>query len=137
MLDHITTYVENDEYAKSLGIAFIEIRNEYAKCELEIRGQHRNAIGSLHGAVIFSLADIAFGAACNTLYTSIGMQAEIKYLNKPVGNRLCAEAKLVSGSRKIGNYAVSITDDQGTLVASMSSICYRLRSRDPDPVDQR
>ena len=126
MLEHIKNFIENDEYAKSLGIEFTEIDKEFAKCELEIFNQHRNAIGSLHGAVIFSLADIAFGAACNTIYTSIGMQAEIKYLNKPAGNRLIAEARLISGSRKIGNYMVSISDNEGILVAQFSSICYRI-----------
>lgn len=126
MQDHINTYIENDEYAKSLGIEFIQVESEFAKCELEICNRHKNAIGSLHGAVIFSLADIAFGAACNTVFTSIGMQAEIKYLNKPKGNRLIAEAKLISGSRKIGNYMVNISDNEGILVAQMSSICYRL-----------
>ena len=126
MQDHINKYIENDEYAKSLGIEFKEVEKEFARCELEICNRHRNAIGSLHGAVIFSLADVAFGAACNTIYTSIGMQAEIKYLNKPKGNRLIAEAKLISGSRKIGNYTVNINDNEGNLVAQMSSICYRL-----------
>ena len=130
MQEHINTYIENDEYAKSLGIEFMEVEREFAKCELEICNQHKNAIGSLHGAVIFSLADIAFGAACNTVYTSIGMQAEIKYLNKPKGNRLIAEAKLISGSRKIGNNTVIITDNEDTLVAQMSSICYRLPKDD-------
>lgn len=130
MQEHINTYIENDEYAKSLGIEFIKVEKEFAKCELEICSRHKNAIGSLHGAVIFSLADIAFGAACNTIYASIGMQAEIKYLNKPKGNRLIAEAKLISGSRKIGNYMIEITDNEGILVARMSSICYRLQRED-------
>lgn len=125
MQEHINKYIENDEYAKSLGIEFIEVEKEFAKCELKICNRHKNAIGSLHGAVIFALADIAFGAACNTIYTSIGMQAEIKYLNKPKGNRLIAEARLISGSRKIGNYMVTITDNEDILVAQMSSICYR------------
>jgi acyl-CoA thioesterase len=79
--------------------------------------------------VIFAIADIAFAAACNTVKTSIGMHSDIKYLNKPAGGKLIAEAKIVSSSNKIGHYQVCVTDNEGTHVAQFSSIDYCLYNK--------
>lgn len=129
MTDYNTSYIENDKYAKNLGIELVKVDTEFARCELEINDNHKNGLGSLHGAVIFALADIAFAAACNTVNASIGMQADIKYLNKPESNRLIAEAKVMSASNKIGHYQVCITDSEGNHIAQFSSIAYRLPNK--------
>jgi acyl-CoA thioesterase len=126
MQDYNETFIANDKYAQSLGIKIIQSSEEFARCELTIADSHTNGLGSIHGAVIFALADTAFAAACNTVKTSIGMQADIKYLNKPTGTKLIAEARVVSHSRKVGHYQVSVKDDDGVYVAQMSSIAYRL-----------
>lgn len=123
------SYITNDKYANHLGIELVNIATEFARCELEINENHKNGLGSLHGAVIFSLADIAFAAACNTANASIGIQADIKYLNKPEGNRLIAEAKVVSASNKIGHYQVCVTDGEGNHIAQFSSMAYRLSTQ--------
>ncbi len=127
MNDYTDAYMDNDKYAKNLGITLVDLKKEYARCELEITENHKNGLGSLHGAVIFALADIAFAAACNTVKISIGMQAEIKYLNKPTGNKLIAEATVLSSSNKIGHYQVNITDNNGIHIAQFNSISYRLK----------
>lgn len=129
MKDYAASFMSNDKYADSLGIELVKVEKEYARCELDIKENHKNGLGSLHGAVIFALADIAFAAACNSVQTSIGLQAEIKYLNKPQGNRLIAEASVVSTSNKIGHYQVNVTDSDGIHVASFSSIAYRLPNK--------
>lgn len=123
------SYMANDRYAKILGIELVKTEYEYARCELEISENHKNGLGSLHGSVIFALAGIAFTAACNTVQVSIGMQADIKYLNKPKSNRLIAEAKVISASNKIGNYQVTVTDSEATHVAQFSSVTYRMTSK--------
>jgi acyl-CoA thioesterase len=129
MIEPNDSYIANDRYAKNLGIELVSVDKEFARCELEINENHKNGLGSLHGAVIFALADIAFAAACNTVSASIGMQADIKYLNKPEGNRLIAEAKLVSASNKIGHYEVVVSDSLGKHVAQFSSISYRFPNK--------
>jgi acyl-CoA thioesterase len=122
---HEDSYIIQDRFARNLGIELVRVENEFARCELEINENHKNGLGSLHGAVIFAIADIAFAAACNSVRKSIGMQADIKYLGKPKGGRLIAEAKIVSASNRIGHYQVSVMDSDGTHVARFSSISYR------------
>lgn len=125
MKEQYDSYFNGDKYARNLGIKLIKTETDYAVCEIDINESHKNGLGSLHGAVIFSLADITFAAACNSSQASIGIQADIKYLNKPKGNKLIAEASAVSGSKKIGTYQVKVTDSEGTAVAQFSSISYR------------
>lgn len=120
------SYFENDHFAKNLGIRLTHNEMDYARCELEINKTHTNGLGSVHGAVLFALADITFAAACNTAMPSIGLQADIKYFKKPQGDRLIAEARAHSTSNRIGYYEVEIFDDIKNIVARFCSTAYRL-----------
>ena len=64
MTDKNDLYIANDKYAENLGIKLVEVETEFSRCELEINENHNNGLDSLHGAVIFALADVAFAAAC-------------------------------------------------------------------------
>lgn len=120
------TYLDKDTFAQLLGITLVENAEDYAKCQVIITDQHKNGLGTVHGALIFSLADIAFAVACNTQQTGIGLQSDIRYLNRANGNRLTAEAKLIDKSNKIGHYQVTVTDDENTVIAQFSGTSYRL-----------
>ncbi|ARU57397.1 thioesterase domain protein [Oleiphilus messinensis] len=129
MAQQTATYIQNDAFAKSLGIKLLDEGENTVRCVLEIREEHKNGLGTIHGAVIFALGDIAFAAACNTQQVSIGMQADIRYLNKPKSERLLTKAQLISGSKKIAHYEVIISDDVGTKVAVFTGTAYRLPNR--------
>ena len=118
-------YIDSDTYAKNLGIRLVSVENGTSHCELTMTDEHKNGLGSLHGAVIFALADVAFAVACNSVQTSIGMQADIRYLNRPLGTTLVAKAHEISGSNKIAHYQVDVSDDQGSVVAQFTGMAYR------------
>lgn len=61
-------------------------------------------------AASFSLADIAFATACNQYHTEIGIQADIRYLNKALGVKLIAIARNISKSNKLRNFETLLTD---------------------------
>lgn len=124
------TLIEQDQYAQSLGVKLVDSGEEYALCDMKINSDHYNHLGTLHGAVIFSLADIALAVACSGSRVAIGIQAEIKFLNQATGDTLIAEAKVVSASNKIGSYQVKVTDSAGTHVAQFSSMTYRFPKKD-------
>jgi acyl-CoA thioesterase len=123
------SYIQNDRYANSLGVQLITQDEESVTCALEVKNEHKNGLGSVHGAVIFALADIAFASACNAHQLAIGMQADIRYLNKPQGENLSARAKLISGSKRISHYEVSIFDNIGTDVAVFTGTAYQFPDR--------
>jgi len=119
------SYIENDTFAKNLGITLVSAENGSSRCELIMEDKHKNGLGSLHGAVIFALADVAFATACNSVQASIGMQADIRYLNRPLGTVLIAQAHEISGSNKIAHYQVNVSDDKGSNVAQFTGMAYR------------
>lgn len=116
-----------DRFAEWLGVEPLFSSFEQAACRLYVADQHRNALGGIHGGLIFALADIAFAAACNAgeaLY--IGLQAEVRYMNKAEGSELTATATRMGGSRKIVHYQVLVTDSQDTRIALFSASAYCL-----------
>ena len=124
-IDRKTKFLENDTFANLLGIDIEAVGGGEAKATMVIGPEHYNGHGSVHGAVIFSLADITFAAACNSEVSAIGIQADIRYLAKPEEGRLYARAFEVSGSRKLANYQVDISDEAGEIVARFTATAYR------------
>lgn len=59
MLEHRNVY---NRYARHMGVKTLEIRDGYARSEMEIIPDYTNAIGSVHGACIFSIADCCTGS---------------------------------------------------------------------------
>ena len=54
-----------DPYGRWLGIELLELRPGYCRAGLTLAPHMANFHGSPHGGAIFSLADFAFGGACN------------------------------------------------------------------------
>jgi acyl-CoA thioesterase len=123
----ISSYAENDHFAHWLEVEHLDSSFSGARCRLRIRPQHRNGLGTPHGAVIFALADIAFACACNASETSyIGLQADIRYLNRASGDELIAHAELVGASGRLAHYQISVNDAPGNRVALLNASAYRL-----------
>ena len=54
-----------DPYGRWLGIELLELRPGYCRAALTLASHMANFHGNPHGGAIFSLADFAFGGACN------------------------------------------------------------------------
>ena len=50
-------------FGNLVGVKIVEIREGYAKTELEVRPELMNPIDSLHGGVLFTMIDITGGSA--------------------------------------------------------------------------
>ena len=116
-----------DHFAELLGIEPLHSSFEQSACQLHIGEQHRNALGGIHGGLIFSLADVAFAAACNAgTAVYIGLQAEVRYMSKAEGDVLIATATLMGSSKRIAHYQVLVTDSRDTRIALFNASAYRL-----------
>ncbi|WHY55817.1 PaaI family thioesterase [Peribacillus simplex] len=74
--EQIHEQVKNDPYAQSLGIQLTKFEAGTAEATLEVQGTMVNAYGTVHGAVIYALADHAFSVACNAYgKTSLGLSS--------------------------------------------------------------
>ena len=93
---------------------------------LEIQSHMVNAYGTVHGAVIYALADHAFSVACNAYgKTSVGLSTTIQFMEaaKP-GERIVARAKEVRRNFRTGFYRIEILHEEN-LIATMEAVSYR------------
>ena len=119
-------FLDRDAFAKSLGIRLIEAAPGYAKTAMDITADHRNGAGIAHGGAIFTLADLAFAVAANSHgKLSLGVAASISYVKAGLGSTLFAEAREISLGTKLATYAVTISNDNDEIIASMQGTVYR------------
>jgi acyl-CoA thioesterase len=112
--------VAGDPYAAWLGIELLELRPGFCRAALRLAPHMTNFHGSPHGGAIFSLADYAFSGACNAHgEPAVALSVTIQFLAAAApGARLTAEAREARQGRRAGFYAMTVTDDRGTVVAA-------------------
>ena len=122
--------MQDDPWARALGIEYLEIRRGYCRLGLALQPHIVNFQGFPHGGVIFSMADIAFGTACNSHgEPAVALSMTISYMTAvTAGSRLLAEARQLKQGRRAGFYEVTVSTDGGSLVAQVHCVAHR-RSR--------
>lgn len=124
--EQIYEHVKNDPYAKVLGIQLTKFEAGFAEATLEVGSHMVNAHGTVHGAVIYALADHAFSVACNAYgKTSLGLSTTIQFIEsaKP-GDIIIARATEVKRNFRTGFYRIDIYHEQ-SLIATMDAVSYR------------
>ena len=118
--------IEADAYAVHLGAELLDIRPGWAKVRLRLDASHLNFMGMVHGGVIFSLADVAFGAAANSFGTrAMALSVGIDFLAAPdVSDELTGEVELITRAGKMGFYRMIVTDSSGKAIAQCHGWAY-------------
>lgn len=131
-LEELTTLSNSASYASLLGMT-IKIP-EPGRCiaRLEVNDHLLNFMGKPHGAAIFSLADQAFAAACNSLgRPAVALQMSISFINSPsLGDTIIAEAEKKHLGKSTGIFQIDVRDQRGNLVATCSAVAYYLKNKD-------
>ena len=118
----------NDPWARALGIQYLDLRRGYCRVSLTLHPHMVNFQGRPHGGVLFTLADVAFGAACNSHgEDAVALNVAISYLAavKP-HSTLTAAARVEKQGRRAGFYAVEVTAADGTPVALLHCVAHRV-----------
>jgi acyl-CoA thioesterase len=120
--------MQDDPWARTLGIEYLEIRLGFCRLGLTLQPHMVNFQGFPHGGVIFSIADIAFGTACNSHgEPAVALSMTISFMTAvTAGSRLLAEAREVKQGRRAGFYQVTVTTEAGTLVAQVHCVAHRV-----------
>ena len=125
-MENIKEFFKNDNFAAMSGIELLEVSPGYAKAVMNIEEKHLNALKTVQGGALFTLADLAFAAASNAYgNVAVAINANISFVKAATGKTLTAEAKETSINSKISTYTVNITDDKGDLVAIFQGMGYR------------
>ena len=121
-------FEKNDKFADHVGIKLLEASEGRAKAKMAIKKHHLNGVNTVHGAAIFTLADLVFAVASNSHGTiAMGINVSISYLKAIREGVLYAEAKEVSKNPKLATYQVQVTDTGGDIVAMFQGMVYRKR----------
>ncbi len=133
-MSDLRTFFLADRFAAGAGIELLEVRAGYARAQFTVEDRHLNAFGVVQGGAVFTLADFAFAACCNShgvlalaLSMSLNMVKGVR-----AGTVLVAEAREEGLSRKISTCTVRVTDGDGELVALFNGTAYR--KGDPVPL---
>jgi acyl-CoA thioesterase len=118
--------VQNDPYAQALGIQLTKFKAGFAEATLEVQDYMVNAFGTVHGAVIYALADHAFSVACNAYgKTSVGLSTTIQFIESAIpGDKIIARATEIRRNFRTGFYRIEIFYKQN-IIATMDAVSYR------------
>ena len=118
--------VRKDPWANFLGVEIEKVEKGYACCSVVIREEMLNFLGAVHGAMIFSLADVAFSAASNSDYSpSLALDVSGSFLKGAVvGDTLKAEARMLNTTKRTGLYRMDVSKNN-ELIATFNGTVFR------------
>ncbi len=119
----------NDRFAKSIGAQITEVREGYAKAELDVKENHLNGAGVCQGGVIYTLADLAFAAVANCHGTlSLGVSNTVTFIKSAqLGDHLTAECTEVVNHHKLPYCDMKVMNQNGEILAVVTGLGYRLK----------
>lgn len=122
---------EGDRASQWLGMKITHVDEGTATLEMSVEPQHCNGHGTCHGGISFTLADSAFAFACNSRNTiAVGQHTYMNYLAPGhAGDRLTATAQEVSLAGRSGIYDVTVTNQDGTLIATFRGVSRTISGR--------
>ncbi len=121
----------DDLASQHLGITLDEIGPGSATMSMDVTDVMLNGHKTCHGGYIFTLADTAFAFACNACnQNTVAGAAQINYLKAvPNGTRMIAKAVEINRTKRTGLYDISVTDQDGNLVASFRGNSHTIKGQ--------
>ena len=126
VMEPMKEFFSQDQFAKHSGIELVSAVPGHAIAQMILRPHHLNAVGSVQGGAIFTLADFAFAAASNAHgKLAVAINVSITFMKAASTGTLRAEAREISVNPRLGSYTVNVTDDQNALIAVFQGLVYR------------
>ena len=82
-MEQMRQYFKGDHFAARNGIELVDVSPGYAKAKMALHPHHWNALRTVQGGAIFTLADLAFAAACNSHGTvAVAINVNITFMKE-------------------------------------------------------
>ncbi len=122
MYKEIIDYIENNPgFIKHNNIHIEEIKDNYAKCYVEITEDSLNPSGIAHGGLLFGLADSTMGIAARTNGKNVvTINAQIDYLKPGKGKKIICISEPLKVGKTTAVYRANIYTEKDILVASVT-----------------
>lgn len=98
------------------GMKLVELREGWARAELTIGENSLNYMGTMHGGLLYTMADVAAGAAmafCGR--QAVTLSATTEYIKPALSGKVIAEGKVIAHGKTIGRCEVEIHNEAGIL----------------------
>ncbi len=125
-MKEIKEFINRDQFAKHSGIELLSVALGQAIARMTVHPWHLNGVGTVQGGAIFTLADFAFAAACNSHgKVAVAVNVSITFMKAVSTGVLTAEAREISINPKLGTYTITVTNEQKQVVALFQGLAYR------------
>ena len=130
-LEELREFFAGDKVAMGLGMTIESAENGGAVCTIAITDDCLNAIGTVQGGLIYTLADFAFAVSANSEdIETATLTSTINYMRPAFGKKLTAHSIPIQRSKTICLYQVTVTDEEEREIAYMTALGYRKVSRE-------
>ncbi len=132
--DEIRNVLEQEPYAQFLGMKLTDFGAGTATAELIVGENMLNSHKTVHGAVLFSLADYVFAAASNSYgKTAVGVTTSMNFMAAGfLGEKITAIAQEEKRNHRLAWYRIDVSNEK-ELLATMEAMVYRKNEYFIDP----
>jgi acyl-CoA thioesterase len=105
---------KHDMFSVNSGMKLTELGNGYARVEMTIDQNCTNYMGSMHGGLLYTMADVAAGTTmvfCGKQAVTLGASTE--YIKAVFSGRVIAESKVISKGKTICRCEVEVHGEDG------------------------
>ena len=108
-----------DQASRGLGMKLLSVGPGRAELQMTVTERMVNGHKICHGGFIFTLADSTFAFACNTYnQRTVAQHCAVTFLTAgKLGDKLIARGAEVSRRGRSGIYDITVTRDDGTVIA--------------------
>jgi acyl-CoA thioesterase len=123
----VSMMFDKDYFSQWLGIERITVTPGYCVLRMKIKNEMLNGFGIAHGGIAYSLADSALAFASNGHgRKAVSVETSISHLiSLKEGDIITATAEEKSLTEKIAVYHITVTTDDGKIVALFKGTVYR------------
>jgi len=119
---------KKEPFAQAWQIDLVELEDGYSLVHMIYEPEKMNNIyARAHGGAIYALIDEAFETAGQTDGTvAVALNVNVTYVSSPEpGQKLQAEARRVSRTRKTASYDIKVSDQNGQIIALCQALAFR------------
>lgn len=126
--DRLITRMPHDPFSESLGVSYEVVGEGRVTSRVRLSPAHHNALGAVHGALLYTMADTGMGRALATLLPGRArcatLSASIQYHEPAAGDVLLADSSVVHCGEKVAAARCEITRSDGTPCATATATFY-------------
>ncbi len=132
----VNMMLEKDTYGRWLNPDILKMEAGYCLMKLKVRGEFLNGVGTLHGGVIFGIADVAFAYASNSHNRiAVALDVSISFPNAGYEHdELTIEAVEVFLGSSTAIYRVEVRNSESKLIGLFNGTVYRTHKKYFDSV---